>query len=101
MKHLRVDGKRLLNAEDFHDCFASTCNFPSYYGRNMNAWIDCMGDYCLSNELVSLVVEDAGIMKEQAPQLFEALVECSAFINWRSTSAGGHPIIALSYFIQP
>jgi Barstar (barnase inhibitor) len=26
--------------EDFHDLFAREFSFPSYYGRNMDAWIE-------------------------------------------------------------
>jgi len=26
----------------FHDVFQRVMGFPSFYGRNMNAWIDCM-----------------------------------------------------------
>ncbi len=98
MKYLNMDGKSLSNLDSFHDHFASTFGFPSYYGRNMNAWNDCMSDYCLAHGLVSLHIENVKVFRDQAPQLFEALLDCSAFINWRSTKDGGHPMIALSYF---
>lgn len=26
----------------FHDVFQRTLGFPDFYGRNMDAWIDCM-----------------------------------------------------------
>jgi len=26
----------------FHDVFMHTLGFPDFYGRNMDAWIDCM-----------------------------------------------------------
>jgi hypothetical protein len=26
----------------FHDVFQRTLGFPNFYGRNMDAWIDCM-----------------------------------------------------------
>ena len=34
--------ERTRNWETFHDVCAETFGFPDYYGRNMNAWIDCM-----------------------------------------------------------
>lgn len=98
LKLFKMDGNALTTADGFHDQFASTFEFPDYYGRNMNAWNDCMSDYCLGAGLVSLHIENARIFREKAPQLFEALADCSAFINWRSTSEGGPPMIALSYF---
>jgi RNAse (barnase) inhibitor barstar len=26
----------------FHDVFKQALGFPDFYGRNMNAWIDCL-----------------------------------------------------------
>src|SRR6202035_4296049 len=44
---VRLQGKDLLTRSTFHDTFATKLHFPSYYGRNMDAWIDVMssGDY--------------------------------------------------------
>jgi RNAse (barnase) inhibitor barstar len=32
----------IKNKNDFHSLFAKTCNFPDYYGKNIDAWIDCV-----------------------------------------------------------
>lgn len=32
----------IVGWESFHDVFAETLGFPAFYGRNMDAWIDCM-----------------------------------------------------------
>ena len=42
MPLVRLDGSRLRTWDGFHDAFASAFGFPGFYGRNMNAWIDCM-----------------------------------------------------------
>jgi len=97
-KH-RVDGKSLADWEKFHDFFAKTFDFPAYYGRNMDAWNDCMSDYCYSKGLVSLHVDNAAEFKALNPAAFAALVECSAFINWRATDKGGDPLIVLSFYV--
>ena len=65
----------------------------------MNAWNDCMSDYCYENGLVSLHIDDASELKALNSEAFDALVECSAFINWRSTEEGGDPLIVLSYYV--
>ena len=52
IKH-RIDGKSLADWEKFHDFFASTFDFPDYYGRNMDVWNDCMSDYCYSKGLLA------------------------------------------------
>lgn len=44
----KIDASDINNWEKFHDYFYKEFNFPGYYGRNMNAWIDCMSD--LNNE---------------------------------------------------
>jgi hypothetical protein len=42
MTLVRLDCRRLVDWESFHTAFAEAFGFPLYYGRNMNAWIDCM-----------------------------------------------------------
>jgi RNAse (barnase) inhibitor barstar len=95
----RVDGKNLATWKDFHSFFEKAFEFPDYYGRNMDAWNDCMSDYCHSRGLVSLHIDNAGEFKALNPEAFASLVECSAFINWRSTDKGGQPLIALSFYV--
>ena len=97
IKH-RVDGKSLADWSSFHDYFAKTFDFPGYYGRNMDAWNDCMSDYCYSSRIVSLHIDNAADFKRLNPEAFAALVECSAFINWRSTEKGGDPLVVLSFY---
>jgi RNAse (barnase) inhibitor barstar len=98
MKTIIIDGKSLTTEDAFHDRFASAFRFPDYYGRNMNAWIDCMTDHCPSHGFISIHIENVSILKTEAQQLFESLVDCCAFINWRETSEGGAPLVALAYF---
>ena len=98
MKSFIIDGKALTTEDAFHDHFASTFGFPHYYGRNMNAWNDWMSDQCLAHCLILIHIENVRIFRKQMPQLFSALVDSSAFLNWRATSEGGDPLIALSYF---
>ncbi|MEJ2692701.1 MAG: barstar family protein [Candidatus Thiodiazotropha sp.] len=65
----------------------------------MNAWNDCMSDYCDNEDLVSLHIDNAPEFRALNPEAFNALVECSAFINWRSTDEGGDPLIVLSFYV--
>ena len=39
---VRFEGAELLSFEALHDAFANKLGFPDFYGRNMDAWIDCM-----------------------------------------------------------
>jgi hypothetical protein len=89
--------------------FAETLGFPSFYGRNMDAWIDCMtslddADSGMSSvtvppgEILTLEIEDVTSFALRCPQQFAAMVECAAFVNWRRLEQGEPAVLALSYY---
>ena len=39
---VKLDTARIADWDSFHDVCAQALGFPGFYGRNMNAWIDCM-----------------------------------------------------------
>ena len=92
----RVQTKRITDWESFHSVFAETMGFPDFYGRNMNAWIDCM-TYFDDNmtrftvppgELFHLEVADTKDFAQRLPEIFQAFIECAAFVNWRRQEVG-------------
>jgi RNAse (barnase) inhibitor barstar len=91
MQIARIDARCIVSWETFHDVFADVFDFPDYYGRNMNAWIDCMSD------LEPVVIQIDHIDSLQA-EIYTALVDCAAFVNWRYTDAGAPAILTLSYY---
>ncbi len=72
-------------------------NFPEYYGENMNAWIDCVDE--LTDEPTILQIDNGNYLKENEPELFNAILECGAFVNYRKIKVGEKPnlIIATDY----
>ncbi|TWT00330.1 barstar family protein [Reyranella sp. CPCC 100927] len=97
---------RITNWDTFHDVFQEALGFPDFYGRNMNAWIDCMTyvDDPPSGmttvvvgvgEVLTLRIDDAADLERRCPEQYQALIECTAFVNWRRVDAGGKPVIAL------
>jgi len=77
--------------------------FPECYGRNMNAWIDCMGSsnmpldgmskiHCIPPDVITLHFEDIKRLYDRCPDIYDSLIECAAFVNWRRTSAGENPV---------
>ena len=83
---IRIDANKIVDAESFHSEFASAFGFPAFYGRNMDAWIDCLS--CLDDPAaamsavhvspglaLALVVDNAEHLKVRCPELFRALVE--------------------------
>lgn len=106
---VRIDARRILDKGTFHSVFAEAFGFPNFYGRNMDAWIDCMTslddpDAALSTvqvspgEVVSLVMENAAEFKQRCPKEFADLLECSAFVNWRRIEQGHPPVLALALY---
>lgn len=50
-----------------------------------------------SGELVCITVEQANIFKEKSYNQYLALIECTAFVNWRRLEIGEPPILMLAF----
>ena len=90
----------------FHEVFQKVLGFPDFYGRNMDASIDCMAsidtpEHGMStvtveiDELLVLNIEDAAGFQARCHELYDALLECLAFVNCRRAAVGERPVIAL------
>ena len=83
--------------------FDETMGFPAFYGRNMNAWIDCLAYFddgmtrftVAPGELFHLEVADTKDFAQRLSEIFQAFIECAAFVNWRRLEKGEPPILAL------
>lgn len=106
----RVDGAKMGDWDSFHDEFQRVLGFPSFYGRNMNAWIDCLSSLDAPEEglttvhvkpgtVLTLEVANADSLKQNGREQFDALVECAAFVNWRRIERGEEPVLALSFHV--
>lgn len=104
-RFVRVD---CSEAADLHGLFAEAFGFPDFYGRNWDAWIDCMShldepDAGLSaihvkkGDVVVIQLGQADVLKRNRPDLLAALCESAAFVNWRRIEAGTAPILCLSF----
>lgn len=107
MRTIHIDGSKIQDWPSFFDEFARAFGFPDFFGRSMDAWIDCMTrlDEEMSEvrvapgELVCIALDAADVFKTEAPEQYLALVECTAFVNWRRIDAGGAPILVLSFHV--
>jgi len=108
-KNVQIDGSAISDWNSFHDIFAAAFGFPAFYGRNMDAWIDCMT--CLDDseagmtsihvpagDVVVIHLSAADWMKRQCPEIFDALVECAAFVNYRRIDKGEQAVLALAFY---
>ncbi|MBN8224304.1 MAG: barstar family protein [Xanthomonadales bacterium] len=106
---MRIDANNIVDVDSFHSVFAEAFGFPPFYGCNMDAWIDCLSDLDDSSsgmttvhvdpgKTLSLVIEHAQDFKVRCPDLFSALVECAAFVNWRRIESGQAPVLTLAFY---
>ena len=101
MPQVQLHGASIRDWDAFHDQSAAVFGFPTFYGRNMNAWIDCLtyvreGDGMSRFELgptEALVIEvlDTKAFKGQVPEVFDAFVDCLGVVNQRHVEAGEVP----------
>ena len=78
----------------------------------MDAWIDCMT--CLDDpdagmssvnvnpgEMITLQLDHVDDFALRCPEQYDAIVECSSFVNWRRIEKGAPPVLALSFYKSP
>ena len=94
MGTFKIDGKKLTDWNSFHSEFKSELNFPNYYGENMDAWIDCVDE--LTEELTILQIENGKFLKENKPELLNAILECGAFVNYRKIEQNEKPNLLIA-----
>lgn len=106
MPLVRLDAKRIVDWDTFHDVFAEIFGFPSFYGRNMNAWVDCMTYlddpdagmttiHGTAADQVILQIDNVGCLPSA---IYDAIIECAAFVNWRRIEMGEPAILTLSFY---
>jgi len=101
-----ISGKEITDWDSFHEVFQRAMGFPSFYGRNMNAWIDCMTSVDLPDDGMSKVtvanggvlvvrIEDFPEFSRRCPEQCNALIQCTAFVNFRRVEVGETAVLAL------
>ena len=105
---LKIDAARIVDWDSFHDVFADALGFPDFYGRNMDAWIDCMSSlddpdagmtnvHVARDSVLTLVLVDVSAFATRCQTQYRALVDCAAFVNWRRIENGEPPVLALAF----
>ena len=81
MRTISISNEEIKDKESFHDTFSKRFDFPDFYGRNMDAWIDSIEDSI--EEPVNLVFTDYNLLSETSKEIVEEVVQCSKFVNER------------------
>ncbi len=107
MARVRLNTAVITGWESFHSECQRALGFPALYGRNMDAWIDCLtylrdgpeanlsGVRLAAGELLELELPDAEALRERLPEVVEALYDCAAFVNRRYVEIGKPVALAL------
>jgi RNAse (barnase) inhibitor barstar len=91
LTRISVNGATIVNWPSFHDEFSRAFRFFDGYGRNRDAWIDCMTDLHGPNALSSLrlpageqieiVLNDSATMVKSYPEIFAELLRLVRYAN--------------------
>lgn len=103
---LTLDAQKIVDRRSFHEAFQKLLGFPDHYGRNMNAWIDCMlflrdpsarmtAIHLGREERLLIELKGAEDFQHRLPDLFADLAACTAFVNHQYVEAGEDPAVAL------
>ena len=100
-----IDGDEITDAATFHDVFARVFDFPEFYGRNMDAWNDCMSDlhgpealsghHLTDREPIDIQLLNTEDFAERCPDVFRSFVGGTAFVNRLYEERGEQVRIAL------
>ena len=94
MQTFKIDGKKITDWNSLHSEFKAELNFPDYYGENMDAWIACVDE--LTEKPTLLQIENGKFLKENKPELLNAILECGAFVNYRKIEQGEEPNLIIA-----
>ncbi|HZS45295.1 MAG TPA: barstar family protein [Blastocatellia bacterium] len=107
MATVRLDSSTISDWNSFHKTCREALGFPGFYGKNMNAWIDCLtyldeGDgmsrfHLASGEKLNIEISNTESFKSRLPEIFDALVACTASVNRRYIEERKSPTLALIF----
>lgn len=105
-KQAQIDCSLIIDWASFHNEFQEKLGFFDGYGKNMDAWIDCMSDMYTNGEYKSLsnfslndgdefklILNQSSILIKNRKEIFLELCKCIGFVNKRSNSI--HIIVEL------
>lgn len=112
---ITIPTDQITDWNSFHSVFQAVFGFPEFYGRNMDAWIDCMtcSDDPASGmvdasvapgDLITLRIDDAPDFRQRCPEQYNALIDGVAFVNYRRIELGRAPVLTLmlnGWFANP
>tara|TARA_R110000782_G_scaffold13976_15_gene41005 strand:- start:18 stop:359 length:342 start_codon:yes stop_codon:yes gene_type:complete len=107
LEQVEIDADRITNEASFHDIFNKAFGFPDFYGRNMNAWVDCMTSldvpedgltkiHAPVDQPLKLIVKEASDFERRCPELLKTMLICAAFVNGRRMETDERPVLLVA-----
>jgi hypothetical protein len=107
MATVRLDGEKINTWDAFHSESQAAFGFPGFYGRNSDAWIDCLSTLRENDgmtrfvlapcESLRIVVPHSDVLRKQAPEIFSALKEYVSIVNQLYIENGKEPVLSLVF----
>jgi hypothetical protein len=103
-----VNCEKISDWRSFHEVFADVFGFPTFYGKNMDAWIDCMTYlddpaagmstiHCKPGSVLVLELLNVKLFRQRYAELYEAIVDGIAFVNRRRLETGDGALLSISF----
>jgi RNAse (barnase) inhibitor barstar len=100
-----LNAENIIDWNSFHTESQKAFGFPDFYGRNMDAWVDCLSylrdDDAMSSfrlkpdEMLHIELLNAEQLRQKAPDILEEIEFCVAAINERYEDYGEKPALDL------
>lgn len=106
MAFVQLDTTKITDWASFHQVCEEAFGFPDFYGKNMNAWIDCLSSLdeegmtkflLTTDETLLIEIRNTEEFNRRVPEIVDDLIECTAFVNQRYIESDGKPKIALVF----
>lgn len=105
MSTVHLNGESITDWDSFHTQCQQAFGFPDFYGRNMDAWIDClsylrddegMTKFRLKpNEILQIEVAHSEQLRKQAPEILGEMTFCIDALNERYEDYGEQAALKL------
>ncbi|WP_027820623.1 barstar family protein [Paraburkholderia bannensis] len=103
-----VDTNEITDWPSFHRVFSRILGFPSFYGNNLDALIDCLGYldepeagmtriHVRPGGTLTIQLGAADSFRKRCADQFVGLQDACAFVNWRRTHEYSSTLVALAY----
>lgn len=100
----RIHVEQIVDWPTFHDVVAADLDFPDYYGRNPDAFFDCVWDLARDAEALrpargplTIDLGDIAAFRARCPEQFHLIVDAIAAMNDASLAKGRQPRLFLAY----